>query len=219
MISGHEADVGQVAIALGVVHAVADDEEVGDGEANVVGLDALDAAGGFIEQGGDAQRFGVVLEEELAKEGESEAGVENVFDDEDVLPFDGLVEVFDELDCAGGAVALAITGDGDEVECGVGLDGAGEIGEEGSSALKDTDHDELFAVEVFGDLGAHFGDAFGDLVAGEEDLKSLSGGCGGHEDSIARLDGKRAGSSVQIWAVFSGECAVDSERLTVVSEQ
>ena len=74
----------------------------------------------------------MVLEEELAKEGESEAGVENVFDDEDVLPFDGLVEVFDELDCAGGAVALAITGDGDEVECGVGLDGAGEIGEEGS---------------------------------------------------------------------------------------
>jgi hypothetical protein len=102
----HEADVGQVAVALGVVHAVADDEEVGDGEADVVGLDVLDAARGLVEQGGDAQGFGVVLKEELAQVGEGEAGVENVFDDEDVFALDGLVEVLDELDGAGGALPL-----------------------------------------------------------------------------------------------------------------
>jgi hypothetical protein len=102
MVGGHEADVGEVAVALGVVHAVADDEEVGDGEANVVGLDFFDAAGGLVEQRGDAQGLGVVLKEELAQVSEGEAGVENVFDDQDVLAFDGLVEILDELDGAGG---------------------------------------------------------------------------------------------------------------------
>jgi hypothetical protein len=44
IVGGEDADVGEVAVALGVVHAVADDEEVGDGEADVVGGDFLDAA-------------------------------------------------------------------------------------------------------------------------------------------------------------------------------
>jgi hypothetical protein len=41
-------------------------------------------------------------------------------------------------------------------------------------------------------LRAHFGDAFGDLLAREEDFKSLRGG-GGHGDSIARLGGGKTG--------------------------
>ena len=48
-----EADVVDIAVALGEVHAVADDELVGDFEANVVGLDGDEAAIGFVETGGD----------------------------------------------------------------------------------------------------------------------------------------------------------------------
>ena len=43
MVRGHQANVGQVAVALGVVHAIADDEEVGNLEAHVVGHNLLDA--------------------------------------------------------------------------------------------------------------------------------------------------------------------------------
>ena len=168
----HEADVGEVAIALGVIHAKADDEEVGDGEADVVRIDVFLAAGGLVEEGGDAEALGVLLEEELAQIAEGEAGVEYVFHDEDVFAFDGLVEVLDELDCAGGAVALAVAGDGDKVKGGVNGDGAGEVGEEGSCALENADHDELFAFEVGGDLRAYFLDAGGNLLAGVEDLVS-----------------------------------------------
>src|SRR5580658_2052195 len=125
MVGAHEAYVREVAVAFGVVHAVADDEEVGNGETYVVGFDFFETAGGFVEQGGDAEGFGVMLEEDFAQIGEGEAGIENVFDDEDIFSFNGFVEILDELDGAGGALAFAVAGDGDEVKCGVGLDGAG----------------------------------------------------------------------------------------------
>src|ERR1035441_9855739 len=111
MVGGHQADIRQVAVALGIVQAVADNEEVGDGEANVVGLDLLQTAGGLVEQRGDTQGFGVLLQKELAQVREGETGVENVLDHEHVLAFDGRIEVFDELDRAGGTLPLAVAGD------------------------------------------------------------------------------------------------------------
>jgi hypothetical protein len=50
---GEDADVFDAAVALGVVHAVADDELVGDLEGYVVGFDGDEATLGFVEAGGD----------------------------------------------------------------------------------------------------------------------------------------------------------------------
>ncbi len=50
---GEDADVFDAAVALGVVHAVADDEFVGNLEGNVVGFDGDETALGFVETGGD----------------------------------------------------------------------------------------------------------------------------------------------------------------------
>ena len=169
-VGRHDADIGQVTVALGVVHSIPDDEEVGNGEAYVVCFDFFDAAGGLVEEGGDAEGLWVLLEEELAQIGECEAGIENVFDDEYVFPLDGVVKVFDELDCAGGPLSLAITGGGDKVEGGIDLDGSGQVGEKGRCAFQNADHDEPFALEILGDLSAHFGDALGDLLTGEKDF-------------------------------------------------
>ena len=113
---GEEADVVYAAVALGEVHAVADDELVGDLEAYVVGFDGDEAALGLVEAGGDLQRGGLVLEHQAAEVAEGEAGVEDVFDDDDVLALDGVVDVLDELDGAGGDAGAAVAGDGDEVE-------------------------------------------------------------------------------------------------------
>ena len=185
MVRGHEADVRQVAVALGVVHAIADDKEVGDGESDIIGVDLFEAAGGLVKQGSDAERFWMLLEKQLAQVAEGEAGIENVFDDENVFALDGLVEIFDQLDCAGGAIAFAVAGGGDEIKGRVDLDGPGEIGKEGRGALEHADHDELFAVQVLGDLGAHFGDPVSNLLTGVEDLKAFIRD-GSHADSIAR---------------------------------
>jgi hypothetical protein len=183
---GVESDVGDVSVDFGVVHAVADDELVGDFESDVVGLDGDEAALGFVEAGGDLEGGGLVLEHEAAEVGEGEAGVEDVFDEDDVLAFDGVVDVFDELDGSGGDAGAAVGADGDEVE-GVGdVDGAGEVCEEDGCALEDADEDDGMAVGglafvVGGDLVAEGLDAVGDLLLGEEDLHGGGGGEGGSE--------------------------------------
>src|SRR6185437_16587145 len=140
-------------------HSVTDDEEIGNGKTDVIGLDFFDSAGGLVQQCGDAQAFGFLLQENLAQVGESEAGVEDVFNDEDVLAFDWLVEVLYELDSARGALAYAIARCGDKVECGVCLNGAREIDEKERSAFQHAHHDQLFAVQIAADLGAHLCDA------------------------------------------------------------
>ena len=146
---GKEANVGDVPVNFGVVHAVADDEAVGDGEAYVIGFDGDKAAVGFVEAGGDFQRGGAVLQHEAPKVAEGEAGVEDVFYQDDVLAFDGVVDVLDELDSAGGDAGAAVGGDGHEVEGIVDCDGAGEVGEEDGRALEDADENDGAAL-VFG---------------------------------------------------------------------
>ncbi len=192
-----EADVFYVAVVFGEVHAVADDEMVGDFEGDVVGLDGDEAALGFVEAGGDFEGGGLVLEHEAAQIGEGKAGVEDVFDEDDVLALDGVVDVLDELDGAGGDAGAAIGGDGDEVEGGVDLDGSGEIGEEDGGAFEDADEDDGLAGVVAGDLCAYIGDALGDLLLGEEDGHAGGGGksgrTGGHKDE--RIADGSAGQS------------------------
>ena len=118
-----------------------------------------------------------MLEHEAAEVAEGEAGVEDVFDDDDVLALDGVVDVLDELDGAGGDAGAAVAGDGDEVEGVVDRDGAGDVGEEDGGAFEDADEDDGLAGVVGGDLLADGLDAVGDLLLGEEDLH----GCGGWE--------------------------------------
>ncbi len=97
IIGRHETDIGQVAETLRIVHAVADHKVVGDLESDIVGVDLFQAARRLVEQRGDAQRSGLVLLKEAAQETQGEAGIEDVFDDDDVLAFDRLVEIFDEF--------------------------------------------------------------------------------------------------------------------------
>ena len=77
----------------------------------------------------------MLLEKKFAQVSERQAGVENVLDDEDVFAFDGLVEILNDFDCAGRALAVAVAGDRDEVEGGICLNGAGEIDEKNAAPL------------------------------------------------------------------------------------
>ena len=124
-----------------------------------------------------------MLEHEAAEIAEGEACVEDVFDDDDVFAFDGIVDVFDELDGSGGDSGTAVAGDGDEVEGVVDADGAGEVGEEDSGAFEDSDEHDGLALIVGGDFRADFAGAVGDLLFGEENLHS----CGGGKDGGAGL--------------------------------
>jgi hypothetical protein len=101
-----------------------------------------------------------------------------------VFAFDGVVDVLDELDGAGGDAGATVAGDGDEVEGVVDADGAGEVGEEDGGAFEDADEDDGLALIVGGDLSADLTGAVGDLLLGEENLHICGGGkdgrAGGH---------------------------------------
>ena len=122
-----------------------------------------------------------MLEHEAAEVAEGEAGVEDVFDEDDVLAFDGVVDVLDKLDGTGGDAGAAVTGDGDEVEGIVDPDGASEVGEEDGGPFEDPDEDDGLAFVVGGDLCSDLAGAVGDLLFGDEDFHS----CGGREDRRA----------------------------------
>src|SRR5882757_10922099 len=109
-----DTDVGKIPEALGVVHAVADDEMVRNGEAHVLRLDGFETAVRLVEQRGYAKRAWLVLHEHALEEGEGEASVEDVLHQDDVAPLDRMVEVLDELDRSAGARASAVAGDSDE---------------------------------------------------------------------------------------------------------
>jgi hypothetical protein len=117
-----------------------------------------------------------VLEHEAAEVAEGEASVEDVFDEDDVLAFDGVVDVLDELDGTGGDAGAAVTGDGDEVEGIVDPDGASEIGEEDGGAFENSDEDDGLAFVVGSDLCSDLAGAVGDLLFGDEDFHICGGG-------------------------------------------
>jgi len=187
IVGRHEADIREVPVALSIIHAVADDEVVGDGESDVVGVDAFKAARRLVEKRGDFEGARAVLEDELAKKSYGEAGIEDVLDEDDVFSFRGLIEVLDEFDGSAGALVLAVAGDGDEVKGAVNGDAAGEVGKENSRALEDSNKHDALAGEIGVDLATDFGGTAGDLFGSEQNGKILVGGGVAHSFRISRL--------------------------------
>src|SRR6266568_4167784 len=55
-----DADIGQITVAFGAIHAIADDEKIFDGESHVVSMHRLHAVRRLVEQGGYTQRARLV---------------------------------------------------------------------------------------------------------------------------------------------------------------
>src|SRR3954470_2701641 len=105
---------------------------IGDAEAHVLGLHRFQTTAGLVEQRSYPKRARLVLHEHALEEGEGEARVQDVLDQDDVAPLNRMVEVFDELDRSAGARAFAIAGDSDEVKGARDGDGASKVGEKNS---------------------------------------------------------------------------------------
>ena len=80
-----DADIGEVAVEAVVIEAVADDELVGDVEADVFGEDSgLFGDIEFVEQDACADRSGTLFHDRAAEEFEGASGVEDVINDDDM---------------------------------------------------------------------------------------------------------------------------------------
>src|SRR6476469_4986823 len=90
------ADVGQVAVALGPVQPIADDELVGDVEADVGDVDVVAHRVGFAHQRADPQRPRVAGREVSQQPRQRQARIDDVFDDQHVAVVDVAVEVLED---------------------------------------------------------------------------------------------------------------------------
>src|SRR5262245_59842387 len=136
--SRERGDVRQVAVALVPVEAVADDEEVGDGEADVVEREVGRALTRLGEQRAHPERGGVTRLEVAQQIRQSEAARADALDHEDVPALDGLIEVLADARDAGGA-ALGVRHRRDEVEGSGNGELAHEVGDEQRRPLENGD--------------------------------------------------------------------------------
>ena len=112
--SADEAQIRQVAVALVELEAVADEELVGDREADVADGQVVDEPPvRTVEQGCDVQRAGVSEGHRADEVMHRQAGVDDRVHEQDVAAFDLGVQILEE---ANPAVVLAVAGELDEVE-------------------------------------------------------------------------------------------------------
>ena len=144
--------------------------------------DVLDEpAVGPVEQrhGGDALR--AALRERAREEGERQAGVDDVRDEDHVAPLDRRVEILEQADAATPPVGVAR--ELDQVDRVQDRDRPREVGEEDGARLQRRHEHGLAAVVVRGDRSTELADAGGDLGSREVDL---SGGVVSYDASFSR---------------------------------
>src|SRR6185436_7292612 len=105
-----DADVREIAVLLGVIESVAHDEVVLDREADVFHRHLNPAPRRLAQQTRRPQRLGVAHAEDVVQVVQRQAGVDDVFDDNDVASVERQIEVFRQLDLTGRRGALGIGG-------------------------------------------------------------------------------------------------------------
>src|ERR1700752_3665911 len=133
------ANVGQVAVALGVVQAVADDELIGNREAGVVGAHIGNAALRLVQEHDHANQLGLFLFKEPEQVVQREAGVENILDHDHGFPFDTHVEVLDQFHFSRGVGPLPVTRNRQEIEGNFPSQLSGQIREKKNRSFQDSD--------------------------------------------------------------------------------
>ena len=160
-------EVREVPEPLVQVEAVADEELVRDGEADVADGEVLDQAPvRAVEEGGRRQRRGPAEAQGADEKAEREARVDDVLDHEHVPVLDRGLEVLEQPDAA----AAAVGGELEEVELVWDLERAREVGQEDEARLQRRDEDGGRVVVVECDLGRQLANAAADLLTREVDL-------------------------------------------------
>lgn len=105
------------------------------------------------EEAGDAQRLRTADLEDLREVVDRRAGIDNVFDEQDVLAFDVFGQIVLDPNLSGRMHAL-ITRYADELDFAVEIDGAREVTQEYERALQNSDERQLLTSVITADLCA-----------------------------------------------------------------
>src|SRR6185312_5834776 len=132
----HGADMGQGAVALGVVDAVADDELVRDLEADPTRLHVDLAPRRLVEQGADLDAAGVAGGEDVEHVPQGAAGVDDVLDHQQVAALDLAAQVLEDANFTAGFGGVAVGRYLEEVDLDRQIQLAHQIGDEDEGAAQ-----------------------------------------------------------------------------------
>ena len=182
----HNADVRQIPVSLRIIHSVPNHKKVRNRKPHVVRVNLLNPPRRLVKKRRNPQRLRMLLQEKLAQVSKRQTGVQNVFHHQYILALDRVIEVLDHLHSARRSLTLAVARRRHKVERSIHLDRSRKIGQKGRRALQHANHHQFFAVQVMGNLCAHFGNALRNLLARKKYVESLVSQ-GSHAPSIARI--------------------------------
>jgi len=166
-------EVGQVPETLVQVEPVADEEFVGDSEADVADREILDEPPvGPVEQRHGRKRRRRAQGEGLAEVVQRQAGVDDVLDDDDVPARDLAVQILEQPDARMAALVRArgVARELEEVDPVRDAQRARQVGDEDEARFQRRDEQRLAAVVVAAQLAPELTDARLQLPAREVDL-------------------------------------------------
>jgi hypothetical protein len=166
-------EVGQVPEPLVQIEAVADEELVGDGEADVADGDILhEPPVRPVEQRHGCKRGRRAEGERLAEVVQRQAGVDDVLDDDDVPAGDLGVQILEEADARMAALVRAgrVARELEEVEPVRDAQRAREVRDEDEARFQRRDEERLAAVVVAAQFAPELADARLQLLTREVDL-------------------------------------------------
>jgi len=169
LLARDHVQVGQRAPALVEPEPVPGEELVRDGEPDVVERHVVHQPPvGAVEERYRREARGTPERERARQEVQSQPGVDDVLDDEDVAADDRRIEVLQQPDRAG--TPAGVGGKLEEVDAVRDRQRAGEVSEEDGTRLERRDEQGLAARVGLGQLGAELADPAPDLVTGQVDL-------------------------------------------------
>src|SRR5258708_4105522 len=95
-LGSDHGDVRQGAVLFGVIETIADDKAIVDREADVLDPHVDLASRRLAQEAGGPERFRAASSKNLLQIHEREAGVDDVFDDDDVLALEPRIEVLEK---------------------------------------------------------------------------------------------------------------------------
>jgi len=173
----HHPDVGQGAVALRVVKAVAHHPHVRDVEAEVVDPDLHLVSVLLAHQRAGADRGRRARLEELGQVREGAPGVDDVLYHQDVTRFDVLAHVHHQAHGARMRAAAAVARQRDELDAVGNAEMAGQVGQEDERALEHCHQHEVLVSRVVAlDGPRQLGDAGTDTLLRDQHARRLSHG-------------------------------------------
>jgi hypothetical protein len=155
------------------VHPVTDDEQIRADEADMIGRERLRELARFVEEHGDGNLPRPPFLQELLRECDGAARLQNIVDDEDIAARNVALDVTQELHFSRRSRSGPVAGQRQELDLrrkARAMERTQEVGSEHKAALEYRD-DEQIAIAGGSDLRGEFDVAFGDCLGAEQDAQ------------------------------------------------